>query len=105
MPEILFNHDVNKIISHCSLKISMVLQCSVSGDSFLMYGLFCRANVPLMRGHPVDADSGQDILVIFMSLLCTHSKFQSSQHSSHDKSTEFGIITGGGRNRCYATPG
>ena len=30
--------------------------------------MFCHVNVPLMRGHSVDADRGQDILFI-MSLL------------------------------------
>ena len=32
-------------------------------DTFSMYGLFYHVNVPLMRGHLVNADSGQDILV------------------------------------------
>ena len=36
-------------------------------DTFSMYGLFYHVNVPLMRGHLVNAGSGQDIL--FFSLL------------------------------------
>ena len=31
-------------------------------DTFSMYGPFYHVNVPLMRGHLVNADSGQDIL-------------------------------------------
>ena len=30
-----------------------------------MYGLFYHVNVPLIWGHLVNADSGQDILVFF----------------------------------------
>ena len=32
-------------------------------DTFSMYGLFYHVNIPLMRGHLVNVDSGQDILV------------------------------------------
>ena len=32
-------------------------------DTFSMYGMFYHVNVPLMRGHLVNADSGQDIFV------------------------------------------
>jgi len=36
-------------------------------DSLSIHERFCHVNVPLLRGHPMDAAIGQDILV--MSLL------------------------------------
>ena len=79
MPEILLNHDVKKDNFALFVENKFGLYGSMSGhtlcrERFPMYGLFCPASVPLLTGHPVEADSVLDILVIIMSLLFKVSK-------------------------------